>query len=440
MGTLRIDKRDYLSFLDFVGIGDGNLFRSTVLPRMTNRHASSRASRRKGSQKFNYKEQPLREVVSLRFRQITPSATVSLNNKLSELKEKGEDVISFAVGEPDSTTPEEIINFAAQKAREGKTHYTASSGISELRQKVALKYSSMTGKEISEKSVTVTPAKFALNMAVQAVIEQGDNVLIQDPSFVSYPEIIKIAGGKPRYFPSTDSGSPDIEEMKEMIDERTKMIVINSPSNPHGWVASSSDLKGLADVATDSNLFVLSDEIYEHIIYEGSHISILSMPGMEGRTFVVNGFSKSHAMTGWRIGYLISPSEFAGYIDSYQQHTITCAPSISQYAALKAIEETAFPENLRRTFQRRRDLLHSILAGSDGIEFRKPSGTFYAFPKLTNGMSGEEFSNGLLEQKKVLVTPGSGFGPSGKNRIRLSFALSDNDLEEGARRIVDFLK
>jgi aspartate aminotransferase len=379
-------------------------------------------------------------MVSSRFKGILPSPTVSLNNKFSELKEKGEDVISFAVGEPDSTTPDEVIDFAARKAKEGKTHYTASNGIKELREKVATKYQEMTRKEVQAKDVIVTPAKFAINMAVQSVIEEGDKVLIQDPSFVSYPEIIKIAGGIPEYFPSNDDGSPDIEKIKEMINGRTKMVIINSPSNPHGWVASNEDLKEIAEVATDNNLYVVSDEIYETIIYEGKHISILSMPGMENRTFVINGFSKSHAMTGWRIGYLISPPEFVTYIDSYQQHTITCAPSISQYAALKAIDDTAFPKSLKETFQMRRDLLYSILKESRGIELRKPSGTFYAFPKLTNGMSGDEFSNALLEQKKVLVTPGSGFGPSGMNRIRMSFALSDQGLEEGARRIVDFLQ
>lgn len=378
-------------------------------------------------------------MVSSRFRKILPSPTVSLNNKFAELKERGENPISFGVGEPDSTTPLEIIDFAAAKAKEGKTHYTPSSGIKELREGVGTKYQKMSGKEISGKNVIITPAKFAVNMAVQAVIEEGDTVLIQDPSFVSYPEIIKIAGGVTKYFPSNEDGSPDLDRLNEMIDGRTKMIIINSPSNPHGWVASNADLKGIAEIATDNNMYVVSDEIYEHIIYEGKHISILSFPGMEERTFVVNGFSKSHAMTGWRIGYLISPLEFVQYIDSYQQHTITCAPSVSQYAGLKALGDEKFPEEIRAVFQRRRDSLYSILTRSDKIEFMKPAGTFYAFPRLTNGMSGDDFSTRLLEAKSVLVTPGSGFGPSGKDRVRLSFALSDSDLEEGANKIVEFL-
>ncbi len=379
-------------------------------------------------------------MVSSRYRAIQPSPTVSLNNKFAELKEKGESAISFGVGEPDATTPEVIIDYAAQKAREGNTHYTSSLGIKELRDKIAQKYHNVTGKDVSLKNVIVTQAKLAVNMAVQAVIEPGDNVLIQDPSFVSYPEIIKIAGGIPRYFPSREDGSPDTEGLKERIDERTKMIIINSPSNPHGWVASNDDMKSITEIATDHSLYVTSDEIYETIIYEGKHISPLSFPGMEERSFIINGFSKSHAMTGWRIGYLISPPEFTKYIDSYQQQTITCASSVSQYAALKAIDEPTFPQTLRMTFQKRRDLLHSILTRSDKIEFKKPAGTFYAFPKLTNGMTGEEFSNALLEKKKVLVTPGSGFGPSGTDKVRMSFALADRDLEEGAKRIVEFLE
>ncbi|MEM0136632.1 MAG: pyridoxal phosphate-dependent aminotransferase [Thermoplasmatales archaeon] len=378
-------------------------------------------------------------MVSSRFRAILPSPTVSLNNKFAELKEKGENAISFGVGEPDATTPEDVIDYAMKKAKEGKTHYTASLGIKELREKIAEKYRGMTGKDITDGNVIVTPAKLALNMAVQAVIENGDNVLIQDPSFVSYPEIVKIAGGIPRYFPSREDGSPDADRLNEMIDRRTKMIIINSPSNPHGWVASDADMKALAEIASDKKLFITSDEIYEKIIYEGKHISPLSYPGMEERTFVVNGFSKSHAMTGWRLGYLISPPDFTSYIDSFQQQTLTCAPSISQYAALKAIDDSVFPEEMRQTFLKRRDKLHAILSRSDKMEIKKPAGTFYAFPRLKNGMTGDEFSSRLLEKEKVLVTPGSGFGPSGNDKIRMSFALSDKDLEDGAKRIVEFL-
>ena len=378
-------------------------------------------------------------MVSSRFKAVMPSPTVSLNNKFAELKEKGENAISFGVGEPDATTPQTVIDYATQKAREGKTHYTSSLGIKELREKIAGKYQLMTGKEIRSRDVIVTIAKFAINLAVQAVIEPGENVLIQDPSFVSYPEIIKIAGGVPRYFRSREDGSPDLEDLKEKIDEKTRMVLINSPSNPHGWVASYQDMKGLTEIAYDHKLYITSDEIYEMIIYEGKHISPLSFPGMEERVFVINGMSKSHAMTGWRIGYLISPPEFTTYIDSYQQQTLTCASSVSQYAALKAMDEQDFPARQREIFRKRRDILHSILSRSDRLDFKKPAGTFYAFPLLKNGMTGEEFSASLLDKKKVLVTPGSGFGPSGINRVRLSFALSDKELEEGASRIVEFL-
>ena len=380
------------------------------------------------------------KMVSSRFKAVSPSPTVSLNNRFAELRENGEDAISFGVGEPDATTPEDIIDYAGTKAREGKTHYTSSLGIKELRDKIAAKYQLMTGKDVRAKNVIVTIAKFAINMAVQSVIEPGENVLIQDPSFVSYPEIIKIAGGVPKYFGSKEDGSPDTDDLKEKIDGKTRMVIINSPSNPHGWVASYQDVKDLTEVVSDYKLYITSDEIYETIIYEGKHVSPLSFPGMEDRSFIINGFSKSHAMTGWRIGYLISPPEFTGYIDSYQQQTLTCASSVSQYAALRAIDEPNFPLKLRETFRRRRDLLHSIISKSDKIEFTKPAGTFYAFPRLKNGMTGEEFSEGLLERKRVLVTPGSGFGPSGKDRVRLSFALSDKDLVEGANRMVEYLE
>lgn len=379
-------------------------------------------------------------MVSSKLKDIRPSPTVSLNNRYSELRERGENAISFAIGEPDMTTPREIIEFSMDRALKGGTHYTPSKGIKELRGKIAQKYAKLSSSTIKEDSVIITPAKFGLNMAVEAVVESGDNVLIQDPSFISYPEIIKIAGAVPRYFPSREDGSPDTEKIRELIDDRTRMIFINSPSNPHGWVASIENLKEIADIATDKKLYIVSDEIYEHIIYEGKHISILSLPGMEERTFIVNGFSKSHAMTGWRVGYLIPPSEFVPYVDAYQQHTITCAPSVSQFAALAAVDDSSFPEKMRSLFLERRDLLYSILSKSDKLEFKKPAGTFYAFPRLKNGNSGEEFSNQLLEKKKVLVTPGIGFGPSGHDRIRISFALSKNQLTEGANRIVDLLE
>jgi len=378
-------------------------------------------------------------MVSSKFKKIQPSPTVSLNNKFSEMVERGENPISFGVGEPDATTPKHIIDFAAEKAREGKTHYTPSSGIKELREAIAEKYSRMSSLKIDYRNVIVTPAKFALNMAVQAVIDEGDKVLIQDPSFVSYPDIVTIAGGRPVYFPSLENGSPDTERLKELVDEKTRLILLNSPSNPNGWVATREDLKGIADLAVDKDLFVISDEIYEYIIYEGKHITILSFPGMEERAFIVNGFSKSHAMTGWRIGYLIAPGSFTKAIDAYQQHTITCAPSISQYAALAALKDEKFPLEMRERFRKRRDMLYEILSSTSGLEVTKPAGTFYMFPRVKNGMNGERFSAELLEKKKVLVTPGSGFGPSGKDRIRISYALSEDKLVEGARRIVDFL-
>lgn len=377
-------------------------------------------------------------MVSSRFKNIKASSTVSLNNTFSQMKKAGEDAISFAAGEPDPTTPMDVVDYAFEMAKNGWTHYTPSSGIPELRREIAAKYSIMTGKDVKQEDVIVTPAKFALNMAIESVIEDGDNVLIQDPSFVSYQEMIKIAGGIPKYFQSKEDGSPDLDKLLENIDERTRMIILNSPENPNGWVASEHELKKLADIANDHNIYVLSDEIYEKIIFEGEHISILKFPGMEERTFVVNGFSKSHAMTGWRIGYLIAPHAYSHYIDSYQQHTITCASSVSQYAALRAIKNEDFPKHMNLVFKERRDILYDRLSKIDALKIVKPKGTFYMFPRLINGMTGEEVSDRLLKEKKILVTPGSQFGPSGNDRIRLSFALSNDDLLRGTERIIEF--
>ncbi len=379
-------------------------------------------------------------MASSRFRNITPSSTVSLNNLFNQMKKAGEDVISFAAGEPDPTTPMDVLEYAFEKAKAGGTHYTPSSGIPELRKELSSKYSRMTNLDIKMENVIVTPAKFALNLAIGSVTEEGDEILIQDPSFVSYHEMIKIAGGIPKYFPSLDDGSPDIDKIQELVNPKTRMIIINSPSNPNGWVATEPQLKAIADIALDHNLYVLSDEIYEKIIFEGEHISILKYPGMLERTFVVNGFSKSHAMTGWRIGYLISPPSLSGYIDSYQQHTITCASSISQYAALRALKNEDFPKHMNMMFKERRDILYEKLSKIENLKITKPRGTFYMFPRLMNDLTGEEISDRLLKEKKILVTPGSQFGPSGKYSIRLSFALSKDDLLRGAERIIEFFE
>lgn len=374
------------------------------------------------------------------FKNITSSATISLNNKFSKLKSQGENVISFAAGEPEPTSPEDVIEYAFDMAKSGKTHYTPSSGISELRSKIAEKYSKLTRKNINQDQVIISIAKFAIYSVVGSVIEPGEEVLLQDPSFLSYPEIIKLFRGKPVYFKSMDDGSPDFEDIKSKITEKTRMIMLNSPSNPQGWVATKEQLKTIADIANDNDLFIMSDEIYENIIYEGEHISIFEFPEMENRTFVINGFSKSHAMTGWRIGYVISPKEYSQYLDNFQQHTITCAPSISQYAALKAIQDEDFPKRLKSDFLEKRNLIYELLSKSDKLDIRKPKGTFYIFPKLKNGMDGNEFSMNLLEKKGVLVTPGEPFGPGSKFNIRISFALSKNDLIEGANRILNFLE
>jgi aspartate aminotransferase len=378
-------------------------------------------------------------MVSTLYKNITPSATISLNNKFSQLKSQGKSVISFAAGEPEPTTPIEVIEYAFKMAQAGKTHYTPSAGIPELRSKIAKKYSDMTSKEILPSQVIVSIAKFAINIAVGSVIEPGDEVLLQDPSFLSYPEIVKLFGGKPVYVNSNDDGSLDIEDLKEKISPKTKMLFLNSPANPQGWVATHEELKALADISVDKKIYVMSDEIYEDIVYEGKHESILQFPGMEDLTFVVNGFSKSHAMTGWRIGYIISPKSFSPYLDAYQQHTITCAPSISQYAALKAMDDRVFPQKLKESFQEKRNKIYQILSKSEKLKLNIPRGTFYIFPKLLNGMDGNKFSNDLLEKKGVLVTPGEPFGPSSRFNFRISYALSMEELIEGGNRILEYL-
>lgn len=381
-------------------------------------------------------------IFSKRIQKMSPSSTLSLVELANKFKERGYNIISLAVGEPDFTTPEPVIEAAYNAMREGKTHYTPPTGITELREAIAEKYREENGVNVDANNVIVTPAKLGIFMAISTFIDPGDEVLIPDPGWVSYREMVNFARGKPvgvrlleeKHF------TMDIDDLVNKINFKTKVLIINSPSNPTGAVLNYEDLKAIRDVVVDFDLILISDEIYEKIIYEGEHISPGVFEDLLNYTIIVNGFSKSHAMTGWRIGYLIAPHSFIPQLEKMQQHTISCAPSMAQYAALQALKEKEAVRKMVEEFRRRRDFLYDEISKIDGLHVRKPKATFYMFPRYDFDIPSKQFAEELMMQKQVAVTPGSAFGPHGEHYFRISFATSMENLKEGITRLQEFIE
>mgnify|MGYP001626195415 CR=1 FL=1 len=376
-------------------------------------------------------------MLSERMQYINESATVSASNNVEKLKKQGVKIFNFGIGEPDFTTPENIIDYAFEMAKQGKTHYTPSAGIMELREKIAAKLRSKNGIEAEADEVLVTPTKFGINLAMMVLINPGDEVIIPDPYYVSYPDIVKLAGGKPIPVNTTESYDIDIDEIRKFITPRTKAIILNNPNNPTGKVLPEKEVKDLVNLAIENNLYIVSDEIYEDLIYEGKLYSPASM-GQEAfeHTITLNGFSKGYAMTGWRIGYLVAQKEIVEAANVIQQQTITCVSSISQYAALKALDDNISPSMMRSEFKKRRDLTYEILSESEDLEVYKPEGAFYVFPEYKKPVESEELSNMLLSRGQVVVTPGDAFGLGGKRHFRISFASSEETIKEGLERLI----
>lgn len=370
---------------------------------------------------------------------IQESASLRLTKTAETLRSNGETIYNFGIGEPDFTTPERIINAAFQKAREGATHYTPSAGIMPLRIKIAEKLKNKNGIDATPESVLVTPTKFAVYLSLMTMTKPGDEVLLPDPYYLSYPDIIKLAGAKPIFLKTDDEYEIDLDLASKLVTDRTKVFFINSPANPTGKVYSEKSLRKLCDFVIENDLTLVSDEIYEDLIFEGKHFSPASIAEMAERTLTVNGFSKSYAMTGWRIGYLQGPQKIISDCNKIQQQSITCAPSISQYGALEALKSDAEVIQFREAFRKRRDLVARLLDEIDGLSFRKPEGTFYAFPSFDGPFHVDEFCSELLNDQHVIVTPGSAFTSLKTSSFRISFATSDAIIESGIQKLGQFL-
>jgi aspartate aminotransferase len=371
-----------------------------------------------------------------RLQKITESATLRISNLASELKSQGKDIISFSLGEPDFTTPSHIIDAAKASLDRGETHYTPSPGIPELRKAIAEKLKNENKIETKPGNIIVTPgAKQAIFEVMLSVLQEGDEAILFDPAWVSYDPCIKLAGARTVWAPTSRNNGFSPENPGEYITKKTKLIVINSPCNPTGGVYIKETLKEIADHAVDKNILVLSDEIYEKIIYGREHISIGSMDGMQHLTITVNGFSKAYAMTGWRLGYVSAPKHVYEQMLKLHSHSVSQATSFVQYAGIAALQGDQAPvAAMVREFKARRDLLVRGL-NKLGIKCARPDGAFYAFADVSEYGSGEKVAELLLNKAFVATTPGSAFGEAGNDFIRISYATSQERIKEALRRM-----
>ncbi len=369
---------------------------------------------------------------------IESSPTVRLGDLVTELKARGEKVLSLSVGEPDFPTPAHIVEAGKKALDDGFTKYTSSVGIKELREAIAEKSVKENQIPAKPENVLVAPTKHTLYMACMALLDSGDEAIIPDPGWVSYGPMVVLAGAKPVPVRAADERGfvPSADDLVELITPRTRMILLNSPSNPAGSVYPRATMKAIADLAEDYDLVVLSDEIYEKILYEGEHVSPASLDGMFDRTVTVNGFSKTYAMTGWRLGWLVAPKAIFKEISKVQEHTITCATAFAQKAGVVALRGPTEPlQKMVAEFRARRDLITSELAKMDRVSCFRPAGAFYVFPKFDVPMDDAMLAEKLLHDAKVAITPGSAFGAAGEGHERLSYAASRETITESVHRI-----
>lgn len=359
---------------------------------------------------------------------------------------KAEDMVYLNIGEPDFDTPPHIREKAIEAIQNGKTHYTPDAGIGELREAIARKLREENGLNYSAEDITVVSgSQEGISVVSQALFEPGDEVIVSDPYYPSYTQNICLRGAKPVFVPLRPERGFQMtgEDVEKAVTAKTKALVIVSPNNPTGGVQTLEELKAIAEVAVKHDLVVISDEIYEYIVYDGGkHHSIGSLPGMLERTITQNGFSKSYAMTGWRIGYLATPSELTPKIQEIHRATVICPPSVSQYAALAAL--TGPKDCVRRMveeFAKRRDFVVKRLREIPNVEVHPPSGAFYAFPDFSAYTKDDRsLALDLIRRAHVATVFGSGFGERGRGHLRISFAASLEKLEEGLNRIEDYLK
>ena len=385
---------------------------------------------------------------------IEPSLTLAITAKAKEMKEKGIDVISFSAGEPDFNTPKNIINAAIKAMEDGNTKYTSVNGILQLREAICKKFKDDNGLEYNPSQIVVsTGAKQSLANTFLAILNPGYEVIVSTPYWVSYPELIKLADGKPVFVEGDEKSNYKFtkENLEKAVTAKTKAIVLNTPNNPTGTIYNKEELEVIADFAKKYDIIIISDEMYEKLIYDNeNHISIASLSkDAYERTIVINGLSKSYAMTGWRIGYCAASEKIAKLMMSIQSHVTSNVCSITQYAALEALNG---PQDeitkMINEFEKRRNYMINRIESIDNLSIVKPKGAFYIMINIENCLGKEingkilndsmEFCASLLENEKLAVIPGKAFGLN--NYIRVSYATSMEAIKEGLNRIESFIK
>lgn len=383
----------------------------------------------------------MRDALSGKVKQIKPSGIRKFFDIVSEM----DDAISLGVGEPDFDTPWHIREEGIYSLEKGRTFYTSNSGLKELKEEVSKYLDRRFGLKYEpsgEIMITVGGSE-AIDGALRAMLDEGDEVILPQPSYVSYEPCIVLADGVPVIVELKEENGFKLtrQQLEKVVTEKTKILIMPFPNNPTGAIMTEEELKPIVDFVIEHDLFVISDEIYSELTYSGTHASIGAFPGMKERTIVINGFSKSYAMTGWRLGYACGPKVILDQILKIHQFAIMCAPTTSQYAAIEALRHgDADVEKMRNEYDRRRRFLLNAFQEM-GIECFEPFGAFYMFPSIKKfGMSSDEFATRLLKEEKIAVVPGTAFGDCGEGFLRISYAYSIEDLKAALERIESFIK
>ena len=382
-----------------------------------------------------------------RMKRLGTETAFSVLAKAKALEAEGRDIIHLEIGEPDFDTPSHIVEAGCRALRAGETHYTPTAGIPELRAAIAADVAQSRGIAVEPEQVVVTPGgKPIIFFAILALVEEGDEVLVPNPSFPIYESMVNFVGGRPVFVPLRQENEFrfDLDEFRAGLSGRTRMVILNSPANPTGGVLTPEDIAGLAEILRErSDVFVLSDEIYSRLLYSGSFASIASEPGMgpDGRTIILDGFSKTYAMTGWRLGYGVMPVPLAEQITKLQVNSNSCTNSATQYAGLEAL---AGPQDgvdrMLAEFRARRDLIVAGLNDLPGAECISPQGAFYAFPRVTGaGHPAAALADLLLEEAGVACLSGTAFGCYGEGHLRFSYANSRENIGRAIERMGEVL-
>ena len=374
---------------------------------------------------------------------IKPSGIRKFFDLVSEMNDK--DVISLGVGEPDFDTHWHVRDEGIYSLEKGRTFYTSNSGLKELREEICnyLDRRYQVSYDWHHETIVTVGGSEGIDIAMRAMLDPGDEVLIPQPSYVSYEPCAVLAGGKPVIIELKAENEFRLtpEELLEHITDKTKILVLPYPNNPTGAIMERADLEKIAEIVMEKDIFVLSDEIYSELSYKGDHVTIASIPGMKERTILINGFSKAYAMTGWRLGYACGPREIIEQMTKIHQFAIMCAPTTSQYAAVEAMRNgDADVATMREAYdQRRRYLVNAFK--EMGLECFEPYGAFYIFPCIKEfGMTSEEFAERFLKEEKVAVVPGTAFGDSGEGFLRISYAYSLQNLKAALARLERFVE